>query len=280
MQPKSVWGVIALLGVVAAFLLPAVVLAVPVAASTHVSLARESPSVYGQPGQYLSYNWAGYAAFDQTNQSVTHVSGTWIEPAVTCPTVGTSYAAFWVGIDGFSTDAVEQDGSLAYCHAGVASYSAWWELFPTNAIQPINMTVSAGDTMSGSVTYHSAHSMFTMTVTDVTTGASFSITAGQAPRYSGNPEENSAECIIERPAEISHGNEMLLHLADFGNVTFKSCEATVGGTSGGIGTFSPAAILYMVSQKSTDTHFIYLASPGGPINAVTWSFTTAWQGSH
>jgi Peptidase A4 family len=279
MQPKSVWGVMALLGVVAAFMLPGVVLVAPVASgAAHLSLATENPSVYGQPGQYLSYNWAGYAAFDQANHTVTKVSGTWVEPAVTCPSSGTTYAAFWVGIDGFTSDAVEQDGTLAVCHLGVASYQAWWELFPTNSIQPIKMTISPGDTISAFVIYHATHTQFTMNVTDVTTGATFSITAKQAPRYSGNSEENSAECIIERPAEISHGVITLLHLSNFGTVTFNACQTTISGTTDGVGNFSPAAFLYMVGGPPLNTTKVdYLASPSGPSNIAKWSFTTTWQ---
>ncbi len=264
--------------------LPGVAVAVPsVTAASHLSLAtRETTPVsqlYSQPGQYLSYNWGGYVTFDQANGSVTHVWGTWTEPAVTCPTAGTTFAAFWVGIDGFSTDAVEQDGTLAYCHGGSATYLAWWEMFPTNAIQVIpTMTVSPGDQMLGSVVYHPKLFDFTMTVDDMTTGTSFSTTAAQAPQFAMNPLENSAECIIERPAEISpSGQVTLTHLADFGTVTFNACGATVSHFSSGVGNFAPAAILYMIGLKSTTTHIVYLASPGGPVNLNRWSFTTTWQ---
>jgi len=279
MQPRSVWGLLALLGIGAVMVLPGVAMAMPSVAGGHLSLSSKvSPPIYSQPGQYLSYNWAGYTTFDQANGSVTHVWGTWTEPAVTCPAHGITYAAFWVGIDGFSTDAVEQDGSLAYCQAGTAHYLAWWEMFPTNAIQVIpTMTVSPGDHMMGSVVYHPKQYDFTMTVTDLSTGTMFSVTAAQAPAYAMNPLENSAECIIERPATIQNGVVTLLHLADFGSVTFSSCGATVNHVSSGVGNFAPAAILYMISLKSTATHLIYLASPGGPVNLLRWSFTTQWQ---
>jgi len=279
MQPRSVWGLLALLGIGAVLVLPGVVLAAPVVgAGAHLSLAKESTPKWAQPGQYLSYNWAGYVTFDQANGSVTHVWGSWVEPAVTCPAKGVTYAAFWVGIDGFSTDAVEQDGTLAVCTHGTPAYYAWWELFPTNAIQVIKtMTVSPGDHMVGSVVYHPFLFDYTMSVRDATTGASFSITGAQAPAYAMNPLENSAECIIERPAEITSSGFTLLHLADFGTVTFSSCMATVNHLTSGVGNFAPAAILYMISLSSTLNHIIYLASPGGPVNLAKWSFTTMWQ---
>jgi Peptidase A4 family len=261
--------------------LPGVVFAAPLVANTHVSLATNSESVYGQPGQYLSYNWAGYATFDQTTGSVTRASGSWVEPAVTCPTRGTTYAAFWVGIDGFTSDAVEQTGTLAVCQAGSPTYYAWWELFPTNAIQVINtMTVTPGDHFTATVLFHAKAADFTMTIADNTAATSFSITAAQASAYAGNAMENSAECIIERPAEInSTGAFQLLHLANFGMMSFSGCTATIGGTAGGVGSFSPAAVLYMIGEQSTATHIIYLASPGAPKNLVQWGFKTTWQKS-
>jgi len=278
MHPRSVWGLLALLGIGAVMVLPGVVLAAPVAAGGHLSLSRENKAMYGQPGQFLSYNWAGYAAYGQANGSVTKVWGSWIEPAVTCPAKGITYAAFWVGIDGFSSDAVEQDGTLAVCAHGAAAYYAWWEMFPTNPIQVIKpMMVMPGDHMYGSVVYHPTLYDFTMTVKDMTMGTSFSVTAAQAPIYAMNPLENSAECIIERPAEITSSGFTLLHLADFGTVTFSSCGATINHVSSGVGNFAPAALLYMISLQSTTNHIIYLASPGGPINLSTWSFTTTWQ---
>lgn len=282
MQPKSVWGFLALLAVGAVMVLPGVVLAAPAAANVHLSLSRESPALLGQPGQSWSYNWAGYANYNQPTGGVTKVSGAWVQPAVTCPATGTQYAAFWVGIDGYSSATVEQTGTLAICHAGVASYYAWWELYPTNAIQVITtMTVSPGDHLSASVVFHPVPNDFTMTIKDLTAATMFSVTAAQAAVYAPYALENGAECIIERPAEISSsGVFTLLHLADFGTVTFSSCMSTVSGTSGGVGLFVPSALIYMVGLKSTTTHVIYLASPGGPTNFNRWSFTTTWQGSH
>jgi hypothetical protein len=263
--------------------LPGVALVAPIAAgaaNAHLSLARDTTADYANSGQFLSYNWAGYATYGQPNGSVVKVSGAWVQPAVTCPSTGTQYAAFWVGIDGFSSDAVEQTGTLAICDHGVASYAAWWEMFPTNAIQVIpTMTVSPGDHITASVLFHPKLFDFTMTIYDRTTGSWFAVTAAQAPAYAGNPAENSAECIIERPAEITNsGQEILLHLANFGSVSFSSCQARVSGVTAGVSNFASSAQLYMIGLRSTVTHIIYLASPGAPTNLVTSGFTTAWQG--
>lgn len=284
MHPKSVWGVMALLGVVAAFVLPAVVLAVPVVASPSLSLAKVNPVIDAQPGQFLSLNWAGYAAAYQPPGSVSKVAGSWVEPAVKCLPTGTQLAAFWVGMDGWSSDTVEQTGTLAICQGGMVSYTAWWELYPTNAIQEITtFAVKAGDHMTASVVYHSLKGTFTMNIKDLTNGGAFSKTAPQAPEYAPYANETSAECIIERPAgEIGSGPIFFFHLANFGKVTFSSCTATIGGLTGGVGDFSPAAVSYMVTLNSTGgfnpNHVKYLAEPGPPTNLVQWAFTTTWAG--
>src|SRR5215470_12480126 len=72
-----------------------------------------------------SLNWAGYADDNTAGNSFSTVTANWTEPAVTCPAHGTQYAVFWVGIDGFSSGTVEQDGTLAECNRGTATYFSW-----------------------------------------------------------------------------------------------------------------------------------------------------------
>jgi len=176
-----------------------------------------------------SSNWAGYAATTTTTGAVSKVTGSWIEPAVTCPS-GTSVislVAFWVGIDGFSSKTVEQTGTLAECSGSVlVGYFTWWELYPLNDIQLVG-SVSPGDHISAHVTWNGGSS-FTMYIKDTTTGVAFSKTASQSAT------ETSAECIAEAPT--SGGT--ITPLPDFGKVTFGTCTATISGVSGGIGSFS------------------------------------------
>ena len=62
--------------------------------------------------QVQSSNWSGYA---DTGSNFGQVAGSWSEPGATCSGRSTTYAAFWVGIDGYSSDSVEQDGTLIEC---------------------------------------------------------------------------------------------------------------------------------------------------------------------
>lgn len=119
----------------------------PVFGAPH--LAGFPLATYLSPTSVKSTNWAGYAA-TASSGSVTSVGGSWTEPTVKCGT-RTSLAAFWVGIDGYNSNTVEQTGTLAQCSHGTASHYVWWEMYPLNAVQTYG-TISAGDQFTASVT--------------------------------------------------------------------------------------------------------------------------------
>src|ERR671922_218395 len=60
-----------------------------------------------------SSNWAGYAA-SGSNGTFTSASASWTQPAGKC-TGGSTYAAFWVGLDGYTSSTVEQVGTEVDC---------------------------------------------------------------------------------------------------------------------------------------------------------------------
>jgi hypothetical protein len=217
----------------------------------------------GTVSQAKSLNWVGYADIASTN-TVTYVSGAWVEPKVSCPVHGTLYAAFWVGIDGANSNTVEQTGTLAMCSSGTASYQAWWELYPSNYAQTItSITVHANDSFSASVKY--TGSAFTMFISDLTTGKKFSKTGTQA-----GVARSSAECVGERP-EVGSS---LAALARFGTMKFSSCTATISGKTAGIGSYSSVDEITMVDSGGTT-----LAAPSGLSNSgktfsITWHKAT------
>ena len=92
--------------------------------------------------QVQSGNWSGYA---DTSTTFSTVTGSWTEPSVTCSGRTTQLAAFWVGIDGYSSSSVEQDGTLAECYLGSLYQYTWWEMYPTNDIQVVGSSLAAGD---------------------------------------------------------------------------------------------------------------------------------------
>jgi len=123
--------------------------------------------VKGAPTQVQSTNWSGYAD-TATTSTYSKVTGSWTEPKATC-TSKTSLAAFWVGIDGYSSGTVEQDGTLIECVGGKASYFTWWEMYPSNAIQVVGSSVKPGDKIAASVVR--TGTSYALKVTDSTTPA-------------------------------------------------------------------------------------------------------------
>jgi hypothetical protein len=253
---------------------PYAVLAVLVIAG--IALPAVSTAAAASPAQGLapaptagitpatSSNWAGYGAVGSATLTVTKISASWVEPTLKC-TSTTAIAVFWVGIDGMVSTApsVEQVGTIGECVGGVASYAAWWEVYPVNAIQVIStITVSPGDHFTASVTYSTTTLKFAMKITDTTTGATFT----KDKAYSKAMRE-TAECIAERPS----GSSGLYPLANFGTATFTDCKATISGTSAGIGTF---ATVYEITM-ATSVHS--LAVPSALTGSTT--FTVTWKHS-
>src|ERR1700761_1678583 len=75
--------------------------------------------------QAESTNWSGYAA---TTGTYTSVSASWTEPAGTC-TSGDQWSSFWVGLDGYNSNSVEQTGSDVDCSGATPTYYAWYEIY-------------------------------------------------------------------------------------------------------------------------------------------------------
>src|SRR5580704_16340313 len=72
--------------------------------------------------QAESTYWSGYAA---TTGTYTSVSASWTEPAGTC-TSGDQWSSFWVGLDGYNSNSVEQTGSDVDCSGATPKYYAWY----------------------------------------------------------------------------------------------------------------------------------------------------------
>ena len=212
-----------------------------------------------------STNWAGYAAetclSSPAKGAVTFVQGTWTQPSVTCGSTNT-YSAFWVGIDGYSDGTVEQTGTEADCSGGVATYSAWYEMYPKAPVT-LQITISPGDSITASVAY--ASGSFTLTLKDTTTGQQFTTTI-----LDRHADRTSAEWIAEAP--YSGG---VLPLADFGVVDFTGCTATLEGVNGPISdsSWQNAQINMVDSSGNLKASTSSLAS-GGESFSVTWEAST------
>lgn len=158
-----------------------------------------------------SSNWSGYA---NTGGTFTDVKGSWTQPAASCSGGQTAYSSFWVGIDGDTTNSVEQTGTDADCSSGSPVYYAWYEMYPK---YPVNLsyTVKPGDSITAEVKV-SGSGKFTLTISDSTQHWSYSTNQSSRKAKLG-----SAEWIAEAPSSSSG----VLPLANFGSVSFTNCTA-------------------------------------------------------
>jgi hypothetical protein len=142
-----------------------------------------------------STNWSGYAQVSTTRGTFTQVIDTFVVPTIVPSGKGTQYVADWVGIGGYDDGTLVQDGIQAVIHTrrqhSTVTYDAWTEHLP-QAEKPLDLTVSAGDTVTAFV-QETAKNMWLMEVEDVTTGLS----ASTSVKYASSGL--SAEAIMERP---------------------------------------------------------------------------------
>jgi hypothetical protein len=199
-----------------------------------------------------STNWSGYAV--SGHGRYTTVSSKWTQPAVDCLQTPTGYSSFWVGLDGDTTNTVEQTGTEADCSSGSPSYYGWYEMYPKF---PVNYSdpVAPGDSMRASVTTDGA-GRFQLTLADTTKGWTRTTSARLKSAKLG-----SAEVIAEAPS--SSGG--VLPLADFKQVGFSA--ATVNGS--------------LLTSSTPGIDPITMASSSGTVKAKpsaisSGSFTDTW----
>jgi hypothetical protein len=240
------------------------------------SLAR----IHGQrsDGTWESENWSGYAIAathgSLPNGAVTLAGASWIVPMATC--TGSSegatsgYASFWVGIDGWSSDTVEQIGTDSDCvnpatgAGNTPSYYAWFEFYPSAGYyigNPANnfkgYSVQPGDTIEAEVKA-TGDGGFHVGIADLRHGVEqwvFTTTGSVS-----GAQQSSAEVIAEAPCCLNNG--AFLPLSNFGFADYGqeftgntgTATATVQGVSGAIGSFGQNV------QQST---MISQGAPGG-----------------
>jgi hypothetical protein len=171
---------------------------------SHAIRQRHAPG--GKPsGTMKSTNWAGYAV---TGGTYTSVAANWIEPSVTCTSNG--IVGFWVGLDGWGSNSVEQDGTGVDCEKGTPQQFAWWETYPANSVQVYNAPVAAGDRMSSTIVAQ-GRGRYVMVLTDWT--ARWTV---KNPVLLPSGSNASAEIV----AEAVTAGEDITTLPDFGAVGF------------------------------------------------------------
>ena len=217
------------------------------ASASMASASKSSAAGFGAN----STNWAGWAAYGHH----TSVSASWHEPNVTCASHETSDSAFWIGIDGYGSNSVEQTGTQAGCSDGHAFYAAWTEFYPAPSSN-LSSTVHSGDSMHGTVTFLSGHS-YRLVLSDSTQGWSHTVT-GTASKGTNA----SAEIVAEAPTDGRTGKMMAL--TKFTAATFTS--ATIDGHN----LSSTSGVRQLVMGSSTRVMAATSSISSAQSFGVTW----------
>jgi len=217
-------------------------------------VARQVSPVFGAHGlvDATSTNWSGYASDGGVGQD-TEVSADWTEPTGSCSS-GDQYSSFWVGLDGYDSNSVEQTGSEVDCVGSQPSYYAWWEMYP-GASHDFDNPVEPGDQFSASVTTNQ-YGSFTLYIRDSTEGWSHTVHARLT-----SADISSAEIIVEAPCCTQSGG--ILPLADFGTVHVTNAEIN------GAPLVEDGATRIVMKAGSTQKDSVTQISDGGSFSA-TW----------
>jgi hypothetical protein len=208
-----------------------------------------------------SPNWSGYVA--QATNEFTAASGRWTEPMAACTGTNTA-AAFWVGLDGYSDETVEQIGVQANCVAGQPEYFAWWQMWPSpvHDLSTTNYPVQPSDVLTASV---------------ARTGTSYKLTLRSSRGWhytttqTATDENTSAEWIASSPRRCHTCDYALL--TDFGSVNFTHVEAADDGSLEPLSSWTQSGgpiALRMVSAAGT------LRAKTGAVDGKGRSFAVTW----
>ncbi len=235
--------------------LSALAVAAVVAVSGQAALATTTTTT-------TSDNWSGYAltSANNSNNTFSNVSANFVVPTVTpSTTTGLSEAAFWVGLDGYSSQRIEQIGVIAEAETGYTSY--YYAFYAMGSGSAVSIAqVLPGDNISVAVSYDSSTDKYGLYIDDTSRPG---INETLTPSAGTNPAPSSAEWIAEANGILGTPP---YPLANFGSVTFTNASATDSGpTTGTLNAFSSTKInLVPTSGLSANT---------GPLSTDGSSFT-------
>ena len=220
-------------------------------------------------GSLLSTNWSGYAA--QSASTFTDAVGSWVQPTATCAPGSTTYSSFWVGIDGYSSDSVEQLGTDSDCVRGKPSYYAWWEMYPAGSSVLTGYPVNAGDTLTAEV---------------ARSGSSYKLSLKSSEGWtlslneSGTDANSSAEWVAEAPEICTNFGFFsfcrLANLTNFGTINFTGAEAAAGGNDAPASTFTTNGGPQEITMVTNSD--VVKAQPS-PLSASGTGFSVTWMHS-
>jgi hypothetical protein len=223
--------------------------------------AREAGAI-GNIKTVGSQNWAGYAV-GRSGLKFKAIKAHFYVPFLNCGvSPGPTFSSHWVGLDGFSSNTVEQDGIEADCQGSTEAVFAWREVFPHPEQPFFSLKIRPGDSITASVKFRSGK--YKMEVKDNTTGHHRTVRQACAGSVC---HRSSAEVISEAPTV----NGSQSNLADYGAQSYAGISIkAAGGRTGGIR--SPHWGRVRIVQVGINSHNIIAVPTAlhGPAFAVYW----------
>ena len=208
-----------------------------------------------------SSNWSGYAASGGTFTSVT---ATWTVPTVAATSGGAD--ATWVGIGGLTSNDLIQAGTQAMVDgSGTVEYSTWIEVLPQSS-RNVPLSVSAGDSVTVTVTQQSGNDWL-IAMKNNTTKGTYSVTVQYASSNS------SAEWVQEAPS-VGRG---LVSLDQFGVVQFSGASAVRDGKTMSLSALGAKAITMINAQGQAIAQPSTLSSDGSSFTVARTDATSTPQ---
>ncbi|KZV75430.1 aspergillopepsin [Peniophora sp. CONT] len=173
----------------------------------------------------FSSNWSGAVLIAGSGTFKT-VTGTFTVPTPREPSGSTSShsSSAWVGIDGDTCGSAILQTGVDFTVSGTrTSFDAWFEWFPAAAVDFSGFPVSAGDSITATVTATST-TAGTATLLNHRTGTTVSHSFTRQPALC----QENAEWIVE---DFEEGGS-LVPLSNFGTVTFTGASASGVSLSG------------------------------------------------
>ena len=209
-----------------------------------------------------SSNWSGYAA--ESSTPFTDVVSSWVQPTASCNGKGRQFSSFWVGLDGYSSNSVEQLGTDSDCLGRTPAYYGWYEMYPAPSVNLSSAyPVRAGDTLTARVTR---------------SGTSYTLSLGSSRGWTFSTHQTasnsnaSAEWIAEAPT-ICGVRCRQGKLANFGTVNFSAAAAATGGADQGISAFTASGGPHDITM--TTSRGVTRALPS-TLTASGTSFSENW----
>jgi hypothetical protein len=226
---------------------------------THLA-GRLASRAAGRNSTAVSENWSGYADQACGTCAFRYVAADFTVPALNCSnaggTAGTFYESQWAGLDGWTSQTVEQAGVAGFCDAGTPAYYAWYEMYPLLPVV-FAMQGQAGDNIAVNVFFNAGTGKWQLTLSDTTQGMGFAT----AQACGGTSCRNSsAEVISEDPGGAVPGG---INLADYGQANFNNATVTTRNvTHGNLAASSPSYYTSFAVTMTDPGNGAVMAVPG------------------